>query len=374
MRLVFTFLFLILFSMSNAQNDEWEKEILLQEELLKCELLTLKMAEQVADAFIQDKLDSIETILNEWIKSYGLSEFTQRVLIIKSIKEGKSSAMAIQTYYENEFQRYYQWRLKDAKASNYQSIYNEDKAFYFLVPLRHRVDSILAKTSQKLLNFDTLNPDEQFICLLFSGEVKAYQKAISTYPSNNSFIKEYHTNELKNNTNCIASLGLYSPILGTGVFGPSPTFGVSWTSPLKSKFVFGLGFKLGLHFKRNAFDIHEHGDTNRVNPVGRLFLGMTAGFKLLDKPNCLLIPNIGLGFDLIETERAESNSSQTDQTQNETLFTLNYSLGISAMKPISYKYYLGIGLNYHYCPFQPGHLLIRSIGNNFLSTEIFMRF
>jgi hypothetical protein len=147
-------------------------------EILDCEQQTLKTINRLTEDFNQNQLDSFDIIINDWIKLCGISECTQRMIILKNIKDKKPSDISIQTYFENNLQRELRNRIEDSKRINFGYIYSDSKAYFGFVPLRHKIDSIVMEESLKLIKSNTLNPDEKLICTMFSLDIEGFDKEI----------------------------------------------------------------------------------------------------------------------------------------------------------------------------------------------------
>jgi len=87
----------------------------------------------------------------------------------------------------------------------------------------------------------------------------------------------------------------------------------------------------------------------------------------------ILISKLGVGLESVSTGISENKNNSQDKTFHD-IETINLSLGLSAITPVFKKSYIGIGINYHYCPYHLDKNLLTKFDNNLISTEIFWRF
>jgi len=271
MRLILTILFSSIWINSFGQTQKYPDEI------IDCELLTLKTISKLTGDFKQNQLDSFDFIINDWIKQCGVSECTQRLIIIKNIKDKKPSDVSIKTYFENNFQRVLRNRIEDSKRINFGYIYSDSKAYFGFVPLRHQMDSIVVEESIKLLKTSTLNPDERLICIMFSGDIEGFDKEIKKHEYNQGYIKQYLLKNYRENNNRWLAYTIYSgffrPISTNDNFSNSPMFGLTFSSPLSNKIIVELGIKFRININDGSFNYYALGDTNHVNSDVSIFFG-----------------------------------------------------------------------------------------------------
>lgn len=371
MRIILAILFLTIWNYSFGQN------IKSTEEIVDCELLTLKTINKLSSDFKLNQLDSFDLIINDWIKQCGISECTQRLIILKNIKDKKASDASIQVYFENNFHRVLRNRIEDSKRINFGYIYSDSKAYFGFVPLRHQIDSIVVEESIKLLKTNTLNPDEKLICIMFSGDIEGFDKEIKKHEYNEGYIKQYLLKDYRDNNNRWLAFsiytGFYRPISTNDIFSNSPMFGLTFSSPLSNKLIVELGIKFRININDGSFNYYALGDTNHVNSDVSIFGGVLIGYKIYESKKIILVPKFGIGIESVGTGISEKKNNSQDKTYHD-VETIHLSFGLSAMTPVFRKSYVGVGINYHFCPYQLDKNLYTKFENNLISTEIFWRF
>lgn len=346
-------------------------------EITDCELLTHKTIDKLTIELENHQFASFDTILSEWIKQCGISECTQRLIVLENIINDNSSMASIQKYLENDLLQVFRNRIEYSKRINFGYIYSDSKAYYGYVPLRHKIDSVIMKESLYLLKTKRLNLDEKLICILFSGNIEEFDDEIKKNEYNKSFIKQYLKKVYRDINNRWLSytiyLGVFTPIKSNDIFSTSPMFGLTFSSPLNYKYIVELGMKVRLNINDDSFNYYALGETNLVNSDYSIFFGGLIGYKIYESKNMILMPKFGIGLESIDTGLSEKKKNSADTTYY-NIETIHLSLGFSAMIPVFNKSYLGFGINYHYCPYQLDAGLINKFDNDLISTEIFWRF
>ncbi|PKP48184.1 MAG: hypothetical protein CVT94_09170 [Bacteroidetes bacterium HGW-Bacteroidetes-11] len=346
-------------------------------EIPDCARMTTLTINKLSNDFKENQLDSFEIIANDWIKICGISEFTQRLIVLKNIIDKAPSLASIQTYFENDFQYVLRNRIVDSKRINYGYLYSDNKAYYGYVPLRHKIDSLVMEEAMNLLRTDSLKPDEKLMCILFSGDIEGFDTEIKKSEYNDSYIKQFLNDKYRDYSNHWMGIAVYTgffkPISSKDVFSYSPVIGFTFSSPLRNKLVVELGFKMRININDDHFNYYAMGDTNYVNSETTLFLGALVGYKIYESKKLILMPKFGIGLESVSTGLSEDKKNSEEKKYHD-IETINLSLGLSAMTPVFRKSYIGIGINYHFCPYQADKKLLTKFDNNLISTELFWRF
>lgn len=377
MKLRFTLLFILIASFLFGQDNNVKKQLTAKREIIDCELITLNAIDLLSEQLLSNNRDTFKLIVNEWTKSCGESECAQRLLIIDAIRNNEPSLELIQNYLNNGY--HYNWtsRLYNSKKSNYAYIYSNKALYYEFVPLRHRIDSVCISLSKKILEQDSLTSDEKLICIKFSGEMEESNKEINKKEYNDSYIKQY---VIKENFQYYNSgigysfyTGIYRPIGTNNIFNNSPILGFTFSSPLAYKFIVELGVKFRININDNDFLFYAFGDTNTVNSDVGVFFGGYFGYKIYEKDKIIILPKFGIGVESVSTglSKKENNSEETNYYNVETV---HLSLGVSVMRQIFKRNYIGLEITYHYCPYQTVKSLYTEFNNNSLSAEVSFRF
>lgn len=342
-----------------------------------CEIITHNAIQQLSEMLETNCLDSFDIVLNDWQKSCGVSECSQRLLIIKEIIDNKESINSINTYFDNRLHAVFRYRMEDSNEIDYGYRYTASKVFYGFVPLRHSIDSVVQQISGSLLEFDRLTPDEKLVCILFSGQVEEFEKELINNSTKNSYIREKLLKDYRAHVNRMLAFtfytGVFKPMSSNDIFSYSPMIGFSISSPLRFKLTVELAFKLRLNVNDERFNYYAFGDTNFVDSKYSVFFGGLFGYKIHETKKLILLPKIGIGLEVVDTGLFEEKGN-TNEKVYYNVTTFHLSLGISAMTPVFQKSYLGLGVNYHFCQYGTDKNLLSHFENNLLSAEIFLRF
>lgn len=360
---------LLIFNNTFGQNNT------ILDESSDCITITLNAVNKINELFKSNQLDSFAVIKNNWVKTCGVSECTQRLIILNNIMSNVPSEESIKVYIENDFQYRYSNRFYASSSIDFGYIYSNDKQFYSNVPLRHSIDSTTKFLSKKLLNSNNITLDERLICILFSDGPSEFEKALKNKKFNHSFVKQFLLRKIRNTANSegtiTISTGICRPINPNDVFGYNQTLGLSVNSPFKNKLNIELGMKYRLNINDKSFKYFALEDTINVNSAYSLILGVLIGYKVYETKKLSLIPKFGIAFESIEFGLPNYVQNPDKKTFNISTFQL--SIGLTAMKPIFRRNYIGLGISYHYSPYQLDKNLVTKIGNNLLSTELIFR-
>ena len=212
---------------------------------------------------------------------------------------------------------------------------------------------------------------------MFSGNIEGFEKEIKKHEYNDGHLKPFLLKKDRDDHNKWMAyyiyLGSYRPISSKDVFSYAPMIGLTISSPLSHKIMVELGAKFRLNLNDGSFKYYAKGDTNQVNSATSIFLGGLIGYKIYESDKLILVPKLGIGLESVDTGITEKGKN-SDTEKSKDIETLHLSLGMSAMTPVFKTSYIGIGINYHYCPYQWDKNLLTKLDNNLLSTEIFLRF
>jgi len=360
---------LLIFNASFGQNNT------ILDENSDCIITTRNSVNIINELFKSNQLDSFDIIMDNWVKICGISECSQRLIILNKIITKKPTEESIKVYFENEFQYNYEERLYTAKSNAYNIIYSYQKQHFGNIPLRHIIDSTTIYIAKKLLTSNNLTLDEKYICIFFSDGTKEYRQEIKKKEFNNNFVKQYLLEKDRNSANSEISINIYAgicrPINPNDVFGYNPTFGLTFGTPFENKLRFEMAMKLRLNINDKTFEYYALNDTINVNSKNSGFLGALIGFKIIENKNLSLIPKFGIALETIEFDLPDNVQNPDNKIFN--IGTLQLSIGLTAMTPIFRRNYIGLGISYHYSPYQLDKNLVTKIDNNVLSTELIFR-
>ncbi|MEN8929453.1 MAG: hypothetical protein ABF242_03150 [Flavobacteriales bacterium] len=370
MKVIVSSLFLLCFSACLSQVSVLEKKN-------DCEILSLSAANNLADKIRSKRLDSADEVINEWTNICSVSECTQRIIILNNILQKRETITEIREYFDNKFHIVLKYRINDAKKLNHGYIYNDSKSYFGFIPLRHKIDSVVQEEARKLLLKADLTLDERLICTLFMGETDKFEKDIRRNKYKDSYIKQDLVKKIRTRTNSwIATTfytGIHSPISSPSVFGASPMFGFSFSSPLRNKFMAEVAMKFRINTNDQSFDYYANEDTNSVNSEATFFVGALFSYKIYESEKLMLFPKVGIGLEAVQTKIPDEQEN-SDNNSYHSIETLHLSIGFSAMTPVFNRNYLGLGINYHYSPYNSDDNLLTEINPSQISAELFFRF
>jgi hypothetical protein len=359
-----------------SQQQDVRSRLLTPRELVNCENVTLNAIDEIAQMFSSGNLDSFNLLVNEWIKLCGLSEYAQRLIVLKTIVCNEPSIDSIKTYFRNDFDFSLRNRIYASQSVDFGYVYAQNKSYFSYVPLKHPMDSLIMQIAEEQITSKMLTDDEKLLCILFTGDVNGYDNLVRIVKERDSFIashiRETRYNYYKNWISYSLYFGLYAPIGSNKIFSNSPTFGLTMSSPLMFDFITEVGMKIRINTNDQDFTYYALGKPNLVNSDMSVYIGGFLGYKLFENKTLTIIPKLGAGLESVNTGLSQQINNHEEEYFN--VETLHLSLGISLMLPISAKNYIGIQLDYNYSPYELDKNLVTSFDNNALSCEFFFKF
>lgn len=342
-----------------------------------CERITGEAIGKLVNSLSADDLDGLDNELSHWTKQCGITECSQRLAILRDMLENRSSEKTIQDYFINGFESQFRDRVESSQDANYDYIYFQDKSRFGYVPLNHPIDSIVLRKSLDLLNNPRLTSDERLVCLMFTGDFAAFYGKIDGDEYKSGFIPGYLSQDrhedAKDRGAIVLYSGIYRPIGIRRIFGTSPIIGVAFSSPLSNQFIWELSLKVRINFGDKDFQYYAKGDVNTVNSNMSLAAGLSCGYKLLESKNMIVVPKLGIGVEMVDTGLS-SEYENSSQYEPFNVTTMNLSFGLTTLIPVFRSRYIGVGINYHYCPYQWDTNLRTKFDTSAFSTEISWRF
>lgn len=375
-----TYFFLILstlFGSVYAQNDTVNRSIPLESDSSICKKTSIKIADELAIKFTNLEFNEVDKLIQTWVNNCDRNEINQRSLIIQTIIKGINADDIIRDYIDSDFHYVFKYRMENSAYSDYEYIFEDYWTYYNYIPLRHDLDSALMFRSKELSQSKSLSEDEQLILILFSGDVKKFEKESKKGKYQAGYIPGFIALDKRQLADSELGIqlyaGMYTPLSENRVFGMNPSFGFSLTSPYNWKFCWEFAMKIRAHVNDKNFDFIALGDTNNVNSDLGFLVGLSLGYKVYESKQFSLIPKIGIGLEYIDTG-LEGYSDQSNEPEYYNIETLHTSFGIAIMKPIFRRNYIGLEINYHYCPYNWEKNLVTKFDNSAYSAEIIFRF
>lgn len=342
-----------------------------------CESITADAITKLVNSLSTNDLSSFDDELAYWIAQCGTTECNQRLVILRDMLENNNSERAIEDYFRKGYDSVFKDRVESSQEVDYVSLYTRDKSYFGYVPLNHPIDSIVLQRSLDLLANSMLTPDERLICIMFTGDFKSFSDKINQPEYSEGWISRYLNQDAREDYNRRGGInvysGIYRPIGIRRIFTTSPMVGVSLRFPLKDKMEGELGVRFRFNSGDKDFDYYARGTVNTVNSDVSLILGVTLGYKLLESKSIILMPKLGIGMEVVNTGLYdEGEDSNYDNPFNVT--TMNLSFGVTTLIPVLNNRCIGVGVNYHYCPYQWDKNLRTKFDTSAFSAELSWRF
>lgn len=358
-----------------------------------CDKYTAEILPLLTKTLNNNDFDKIDPLLNSIQASCGVNEFVQRLRILVYIIEKKNSTTEIQHYVDNQFDKIFLQRLDAADQEDFAGQYDQDKAKYNFVPLRHPLDNLIKVRAKALLASDsyTLSDQEKDILQLFSDTevASAVQDRQSDEQDNQQRFPapKVYRNRHKAKLGYVPSIGVVTPLGGSNkIFGTNISFGFMLMSSLERKFIFEGGFNVRINSNDRNIDYNYEGSNVSVNSSATAFIGGAVGYKVFDNDKFILIPKGILGIDITDTGITESaysfgyydpdgyyyDGGYTDRMV--TIDNVHLGLGLASLFRMKNQKYMGFELGYHYAPYDASSKVLSPIQANYGSLQLFFRF
>ena len=358
-----------------------------------CDRHTAEILPLLTKTLNNNDFDQIDPLLNSMQASCGVNEFVQRLRILVYIIEKKNTTTEIKHYVDNQFDKIFLQRLDAADREDFAAQYDQDKAKYNFVPLRHPLDGLIKVRAKALLASDsyTLNDQEKDILQLFSDTdvANAVQQQQADGQDNQQRFPtpKVYRDRQKAKMGYVPSIGVVTPLGGANkIFGTNISFGFMLMSSLERKFIFEGGFKVRINSNDRNIDYNYEGSNVSVNSSATAFMGGAVGYKVFDNDKFILIPKGILGIDITDTGITESAYSSGyydpdgyyyDGGYIDRMVTINnvhLGLGLASLFRMKNQKYIGFELCYHYTPYDASSKVLSPIQANYGSLELFFRF
>lgn len=358
-----------------------------------CDRHTAEILPLLTKTLNNNDFDQIDPLLNSMQASCGVNEFVQRLRILVYIIEKKNTTTEIKHYVDNQFDKIFLQRLDAADREDFAAQYDQDKAKYNFVPLRHPLDGLIKVRAKALLASDsyTLNDQEKDILQLFSDTdvANAVQQQQADGQDNQQRFPtpKVYRDRQKAKMGYVPSIGVVTPLGGANkIFGTNISFGFMLMSSLERKFIFEGGFKVRINSNDRNIDYNYEGSNVSVNSSATAFMGGAVGYKVFDNDKFILIPKGILGIDITDTGITESAYSSGyydpdgyyyDGGYTDRMVTINnvhLGLGLASLFRMKNQKYIGFELCYHYTPYDASSKVLSPIQANYGSLELFFRF
>ncbi|RZF59655.1 hypothetical protein [Sphingobacterium corticibacterium] len=381
--------FLLFIQLASLPMHSYGEEYRVSRRWQDCEQVTKVALDKLVDILRKNDFEQLETVLNTIQSVCGENEFTQRLRILRALVEKKTTGDIIADYLAKNYQEILVMRWDYSVEEKYVEIYQNNKADFDFVPLRHPIDPLIKKKALALLNSPSYNLTEQEekIALLFADDIDAFYElhggiSPSVVPSEDKPIAG-SPDKYRHGVSIYA--GAEIPLTGSNpVFKTSPTLGVLFSSRLSNPFLFEAGLKVRINTSHDReVEYRLYDDVEIIRSTASLGIGGTVGYKIFDNDKFIIAPKAGLFWELATTGLSEVNESYYDdgydyyETQNVRYFyinTMRSTLALSVMRHLSGKTYVGLEAAYHHVPYNWDSNLLTSVQPNYGSLQLFFRF
>lgn len=353
-----------------------------------CEQIVKIALEKLVPAVDKNNFNDLEPVLGTIQSACGENEFTQRMRIIRALIEKKSTGAIIADYLSKNYHEMLVMRWDYSVENEYKKIYESNKADFNFIPLNHPIDSLVKLKANALLTSPSYNLTEQEreIALLFADHLdEFYQSYEGPAPQPTAIETIQYSESHKHRSGVIISAGAEFPITGSDpLFKTNPTFSIMYSSPMSYLLLAEFGLKVRINSNDRSFDYVLYNEIEHVNSTASFSIGGNVGVKVFDNDKYIIFPKAGIYYDMTSTGLTEYSDGyyydeygyeqSSGSVRYNNVNTMRTTLGLSVMRHIDRKKYIGLEFAYHYVPYNWDNSLLTNIQPNYASAQIFFRF
>ncbi|HAF30972.1 MAG TPA: hypothetical protein DCG75_18190 [Bacteroidales bacterium] len=337
-----------------------------------CEIVSSNVEIKINQIY---KNDSINQLIDLWEKSCGETEPLMRLKIIDHIKSKLNTDSLISFYFRNYSDILFN-RISDSKELDYNKIYFENKEYYSYIPLHGYFDNFILELAENFIAEGNISKNEELICTLFSFDNEQYLKKVNKKEYKETEIAKINYERLLYNSEPFTyslMLGSWIPINDTkNIFGIIPQLGVGF-GIRGNKLEVGIGMHVRININDNDFEIKAKSDTISTNSDIGILIGANVSYKLYTKNKWQIHPNLGIGWDIIETDVVKDDTNE-EETIYYDLSAINLSVGFTVLYEVLINKYIGIGANYHFVPYNTDNNYYTRLSSDYLTLNLIYKF
>ncbi|NGM62456.1 hypothetical protein G5B30_11085 [Sphingobacterium sp. SGG-5] len=351
-------------------------------EMQDCEQVTHMALQKLVPAFQKNDLESVESILNTIQSTCGESEFTVRIRILCAVIEHKLTEKMIDEYIIKGYKGKLERRWKYSMQEKYAQIYQDDKAIFDFVPLKHPIDLLAKAKAVALLNTESyiLTEQEESIMHLFANQES--QKAVLQPPARKA-VRSAYINKQRGGVSIYAGAEL--PWTGIyPLFKTSPTLGMFFSTKLSNPVLVELGFKLRFNTPQNEdLEYLSHDEIEIAHADFSMGVGGTVGLKAFDNNKIIISPKLGLFWEQSDTGLGElvttyyedgDESYEEESVDPYNINTMRTTIALAVMRHLVGRTYIGLEGAYHFVPYNWDKHLVTRVQPHYGSLQLFFRF
>lgn len=342
-----------------------------------CEKLTGNI-EKLLPQYAKNEAPKAKQLLDIWEKTCDPTEPSQRMNILLDIAANDFIEFKY-TYYYEELIKNFTDRIQDAKEKNFKEIYDSSKVYYNYIALRSDYDNFTQSFALSLRDKQLKNTSAYLLCVLFSGDLDAFNKLIiKDEYKNTAIFKSFFPDETDDISDLIhfgAGAGVWMPF-GTLAhsFNINPTIGLNLRVKV-NHWSYGIEFHFRIPNNKNPFMISAQDTTFSVKQS----FSYNAGFmlsRLMKVNDKFTVEWIGgIGVDNIQTDKEKPDNFNTSESKlYYNITTLNLNTGLGFWYKLQGRSELGIQFRYMLSPYNWDANIDKSIGTNALLVSAYYGF
>lgn len=360
-----------------SQNNDELRDVL---DLPKnaCEEYSGLYSNQISELDFDD-IDSIGMYLDFWIEKCGYNEAVFRVFILISIQEGTIDEKDLGENYKY-FLANFQERILESQRSDYQEVFENDKAFFLYIPLRSNFDSWTAEWARGILKNKNPKGLDHYLLTLYSQKHQYFlqEELNNSLYDSISFVKEWRADiieERRNEGGFAVMLGTWIP-LGevSNYLDISPIIGINGEVPVSDRTYLGGNLNIKIPINKKEFRITTIDSTALTKATFSFDMDLYLAYNLIETKNMRFNTFGGLGFEISLTDIERPPENEEEESSNYSINSYLINLGFELSFRDSKYSYWGIRTTYTLMDYNLGIRVADNLSGNALRAMIFYRF
>lgn len=342
---------LFLFSLAETQAQQESDSISVSE--VKLETVVESYTVPIMYYFNQQNYDSAAIVLNAWENDFGMSEPIMRTRILLAISENNFS----EDLYDSTIVDHvlnYMFRMETSDSSG---LYESFDSYFGYVPIRGEFDYFTQSIADSLLALTFYNPIELYFVELYANVLQDAIKEVSfdTTYSETKF-REYYYNRVdryrfKPDFNMSVFTGIWMPYGSASLLGNHPLIGIQ--GGIRSgKMTYTLGTSIKFLKSKNEYNIVRNSAVESSSYFFGFSVCGSVEATLIKLRNHELGILAGIGVEMLETVKTNTEDDNTDNDESHTLTSLTSNIGANYRYYFKEKLYLGLRADYNFVNFK----------------------
>lgn len=307
-------------------------------------------------------IDSLRAIEGIWLVNCPSLERSMRFSLVLDLLESDIDTDKINEYYQQHLHRFrYLFSPEVDQERGWTSYRHAESHAYY--------DLWTQSVALDLIEQYEFGDDEYLLCLLFSGDFRAFDKALRKKPYRNLPVKN-HDDAGRGTGLFVLGIDYWSPIgKAADIFNPSPRFKLGYGGEVHDKVRVDLSVAFTRWLDRQELDFSFADVDYTTDGVNQFAVGFTGNYNFWKKDRVYSDLTFGLAADMLMTDIDSPNEDES----NYSVGTLGLNLGATLRREFAYGASFGWTTSLHFAPYGINDRVVTDVGMLYLTTGVQIR-